>query len=63
MSDYNGDDDEKPADVVGAKFFGGSAVKDELFDLEEEESALELLKKESIKEKEEEEEEDDISSR
>jgi len=63
MSDYNGDDDEKPADVVGAKFFGGSAVKDELFDLEEEESALELLKKESTKEKEEEEEEDDISSR
>eukprot|EP00957_Ditylum_brightwellii_P143382 10923035-Ditylum_brightwellii.AAC.1 len=39
----------------------GNAVKDELLNLEEEESALELLEKESIKEKKEE-EEDDISS-
>mmetsp|Transcript_29850 Transcript_29850/g.54676 ORF Transcript_29850/g.54676 Transcript_29850/m.54676 type:complete len:532 (-) Transcript_29850:138-1733(-) len=33
------EDDDAPADVVGAKFFGGSAVKEELFDSQEEEAA------------------------
>lgn len=47
-------EDETTGDAYGAKFFGGSAVKDELFDLVEEETAtLTML--------EEEEEEDNLS--
>eukprot|EP00957_Ditylum_brightwellii_P183012 13939671-Ditylum_brightwellii.AAC.3 len=52
MSDHNGDNNEKPADGVGAKFL--EAVLSRM------NYSLELLKKESLKEKEE--EEDDISN-